>query len=114
MRKVGINWINPPSAVLRSNHVKKAVSREVKKEVDTIQRQVLKEMLFDYHLIWLLALRDAEAFGSTRLARVMDKVLVLSEDIGAGRLDFDDIKNALADELTEEFSKKYLGIEKEK
>lgn len=71
----------------------------VKKDIEELKKIVEKDIALNYHLLWLLALRDEFGFGYSRLLRVYNKVCADAEAISEGYLNFEDIKETLESEV---------------
>lgn len=89
------NWgVSPQDIKLRKMAKKAAI-----KQVEKIEKKHLEKLTNEYHLIWIWALRNKYEFGTKRINDILDKVGEIAQDITEGHISFDDIREALEDEI---------------
>lgn len=83
--------------------IKQAVKKEVEKEVEKIRERVIsdvaRDIVWNYHLLWMLALRDEFRFSTSRMKRVLDRVSENADALEKKYMTFDDIRQTMIDEI---------------
>lgn len=102
-----VKFKTTPTQALHKGRIK----QEVAKLYGTSLEVAKKEILGQYHLVWLFALREEFGFADSRARRVLNKFLEISEDIASGLITFDDLKEVIKDEIGEKFYNDFLRNE---
>lgn len=85
--------------------LQKATVKELmlmKKAVEMEREELLKQkdnLATQYHLVWLLTLRDLYGFGHERLVRTLNSAVDNFTAVSEGYITFDDIRDTLKEEV---------------
>lgn len=107
MKTKKIYFKTSPQQALNRGRIHREIEQIHAKSLEIAKQEILSQ----YHLIWLLALRDEFGFADSRARRVLEKFIQINEDIADGLISFTDIKDTIKDEIGEDFYNTYIRLD---
>ena len=81
-----------------TNHALNVMNKQMSLHMDDLRRQNFEDTFAGFLALFCLVLHDKFGFGKKRLTIVISYAIEMFNDVGDGRLTFDDMRQALKEE----------------